>query len=207
MFSSNRSEPTSTSSSSLSLANAIDEIRQSTTIPFNVDELLNTHGISLSSRAQGIAFKSMTMVSLTDSWIEHWSTPRQQENNTTTKETLQRLKEATTTTTPSGEQYEETRVWVDEYLTSVQSLGTWVDEASDQISKVEKTRDTLNDMITRIETQIPTWIKWFAHATINLFEFMGEWQTMKRLYRKGTLYTFNLLLLPTRYHAWSCPNR
>lgn len=33
--------------------------------------------------------------------------------------------------------------------------------------------------------------KLIAHATISvLIRFMGEWQTMKRLYRKGTLYTF-----------------
>ncbi|CDH61011.1 predicted protein [Lichtheimia corymbifera JMRC:FSU:9682] len=135
MFSSSRSEPTS---SSLSLAHAIDEIRNSSTVPFNVDDLINTHGISLSNSAQ-----------------EQWSASRKHDNNAVVaKETLKQLKEAATSESPHVYD-DQARAWVDEYLQSVQSLGTWADEASHQIDKVQIARDTLKDFITRIEEQIP----------------------------------------------------
>ncbi|KAJ8656102.1 hypothetical protein O0I10_008115 [Lichtheimia ornata] len=135
MFSSSRSEPTS---SSLSLAHAIDEIRNSSTVPFNVDDLIKTHGISLSSSAQ-----------------EQWGAPRKQDSNgVVAKETLKQLKEAATSD-ESPHVYDQARVWVDEYLQSVQSLGTWADDASQQINQVQIARDTLKDIITRIEEHIP----------------------------------------------------
>lgn len=155
MFSSSRSEPTS---SSLSLAHAIDEIRNSSTVPFNVDDLIKTHGISLSSSAQGntlLHSSQWPLLTFSYWWIEQWGAPRKQDSNgVVAKETLKQLKEAATSD-ESPHVYDQARVWVDEYLQSVQSLGTWADDASQQINQVQIARDTLKDIITKIEEHIP----------------------------------------------------